>query len=88
MSLPIEENPSMCENLQQYLQYFYGVEYIVMGRTIHDSINTECDDRLIRTDVALSRAFGGTLKSKRDTYQVLEIIQESGKSPIINIISN
>ena len=57
-----------------------------MGHSSYSSINTACNNRmLIRTDVSLSRAFGGTLESKK--LQALEIIQRYDKYPILNIIT-
>ena len=56
-----------------------------MGHSTYSSINTTCKKMLIRTDVSLSRAFGGNLESKK--LQALEIIQKSGQDPILNIIT-
>jgi hypothetical protein len=76
-----------CNKYLKYLKHFNGVEYIIMGHTVQDNINSTCDGKFIRTDVAISRAFGGTLESKKDKYEVLEIIHKHGKSPEINVIS-
>ena len=43
-----------------------------------------CKRMLIRTDVSLSRAFGGELENKK--LQALEILQNGGE-PILNIIT-
>jgi len=58
-----------------------------MGHSRFKTINQTCNKALIRTDVSLSRAFGGTLKQKTKTYQALEIIQENNSDPMIRIIT-
>lgn len=52
-----------------------GIKYIVMGHSTHKKINTICYDRIYRTDIAISRAFGGTLETNIKKMQVLEIKQ-------------
>ena len=48
-----------------------------MGHSTHKNINTLCDNKVYRTDIALSRAFGGTLSKNMKRLQVLEIKQNS-----------
>ena len=55
-----------------------------MGHSTFDSINSTCNKSLIRTDVELSRAFGGNLNRK---IQVLEIKQRLKSRPNIKIVS-
>lgn len=55
-----------------------------MGHSSYKEINSACEGTLIRTDVALSRAFGGTITDKK--LQALEIIRDGSKSRV-NIIS-
>jgi len=75
-----------CNKIAKQLKKFYNVNHVVMGHSSYSSINTACNNRmLIRTDVSLSRAFGGNLESKK--LQALEIIQQYGKDPILNIIT-
>jgi hypothetical protein len=76
-----------CSKLIGYLRHFDGVKYIVMGHTSYKHINSTCYNRIIRTDLALSRAFGGNIESNKDKYQTLEIIQKRGVDPVINVIS-
>ncbi len=76
-----------CKKIDKQLELFNGVEYIVMGHSRFKTINQTCNKALIRTDVSLSRAFGGTLKQKTKTYQALEIIQENNSDPMIRIIT-
>ena len=80
-------SPQTCKKLLGYLSYFPGVKYIVMGHTVYKNINSTCRNRLFRTDLALSRAFGGNLKTNRDKYQVLEIIQHPNQDPKVNVLS-
>jgi len=77
---------SKCKKIAKQLTKFYNAKHVVMGHSSYSSINTACNNRmLIRTDVSLSRAFGGTLESKK--LQALEIIQRYDKYPILNIIT-
>tara|TARA_B100000035_G_C21031820_1_gene568901 strand:+ start:516 stop:1442 length:927 start_codon:yes stop_codon:yes gene_type:complete len=79
-------NKKECDKIDKQLKFFNGANYVVMGHSIFDEINSTCSNKLLRTDVALSRAFGGTLFSKN--LQALEIIQNKfGDVPEINIIS-
>ncbi len=80
-------NQSECNKIDKQLEYFPGIEYIVMGHSRFKTINQTCNKALIRTDVSLSRAFGGTLPEKNKTFQALEIIQENNKEPVIRIIT-
>lgn len=76
-----------CKMYSGYLKHFDGIEYIIMGHTVHDSINSVCNDKFIRTDVAMSRAFGGDLKSKKDEYEILEILQPlHGSGPQVRVL--
>lgn len=75
-----------CSKFDKQLRFFNQANYVVMGHSRFKEINGACDNTLIRTDISLSRAFGGTISSK--TLQALEIIHLSGtKKPEINIIS-
>ena len=74
-----------CSKFYKQLEFFEGVNYVVMGHSRFKEINSACNNTLIRTDIALSRAFGGTIGSK--TLQALEIKQYPNKDPEINIIS-
>ena len=74
-----------CDIFDKQLSYFNGANYVVMGHSRFKEINTACNNSLIRTDVSLSRAFGGNISSK--TLMALEIIQKSGKKPIVNVVS-
>mgnify|MGYP001260132960 CR=1 FL=1 len=79
-------NEQECSKFESQLKFFEGANYVVMGHSRFKTINTTCNKALIRTDVSLSRAFGGTLNSK--TLQALEIIQGNSTTPVINIITN
>ena len=50
-----------------------------MGHSTHKNICTLCDDTVYRTDIAISRAFGGTFSKNMNRLQVLEIKQKNGK---------
>lgn len=76
---------SQCEKIKKQLLFFDNAKYVVMGHSSYKEINVTCNKMLIRTDVSLSRAFGGNLDSKN--YQALEIIQFSDKEPELNIIT-
>lgn len=78
-------NEQECSNFDNQLKFFEGANYVVMGHSRFKNINSACNRALIRTDVSLSRAFGGNLSSK--SVQVLEIIQNKNTEPIINVIS-
>tara|TARA_B100000963_G_scaffold361794_1_gene399704 strand:- start:2954 stop:3868 length:915 start_codon:yes stop_codon:yes gene_type:complete len=73
-----------CEMIRKQLENFKNVEHVIMGHTTFKSINATCDKLLIRTDISLSRAFGGKLKDKK--LQALEIIQNKNETKF-NIIS-
>lgn len=73
-----------CKKVNEQLGFFKRVNYVVMGHSSYKHINTACDGTLIRTDVALSRAFGGKISDKK--LQALEIINP-GTKPKISIIS-
>jgi hypothetical protein len=74
-----------CNKIAKQLMKFNNAKHVVMGHSSYASINSTCKRMLIRTDVSLSRAFGGNLDSKK--LQALEIIQSRDRNPIINIIS-
>ncbi len=74
-----------CIKIAKQLMKFYNVKHVVMGHSSYSTINTTCKKMLIRTDVSLSRAFGGNLQNKK--LQALEILQRADKHPIINIIT-
>tara|TARA_B100000287_G_scaffold340460_1_gene326904 strand:+ start:596 stop:1528 length:933 start_codon:yes stop_codon:yes gene_type:complete len=77
-------NISDCEKIRKQLSFFEGAKYIVMGHSRFNDINVTCEKMLIRTDVSLSRAFGGGINKK---IQALEIIQGRNKNPELYIIS-
>lgn len=74
-----------CKKIKEQVEKIKDAKYVIMGHSSYKEINTTCDGSLIRIDVALSRAFGGTISNKK--LQALEIIRH-GKKPEINIISN
>ena len=78
-------NEQECAKFDNQLKFFDGVNYVIMGHSRFKSINSACNKTLIRTDVSLSRAFGGTLSNK--SLQALEIIQSKNKNPDINVIT-
>lgn len=73
-----------CKKINSQLKFFKGVSYVVMGHSSYKHINTACNGTLIRTDVALSRAFGGKISDKK--IQALEILNPK-TNPKIGIIS-
>ena len=75
-----------CNKIAKQLAKFYNVKHVVMGHSSYTTINSTCKRMLIRTDVLLSRAFGGNLNTKK--LQALEIIQTRDSNPVINIITN
>lgn len=71
-------NEKECTNIVgSILKYFKNGKYLVMGHSTHKNINTLCNNQVYRTDIAISRAFGGTIKDKRKKLQVLEILQKN-----------
>lgn len=78
-------NKTECSKINSQLKFFEGVNYVVMGHSRFKEINSACNNSLIRTDIALSRAFGGDIDNK--PLQALEIKQYPNKDPEINIIS-
>jgi len=65
-----------CKNLvEPIFEYLTNAKFIVMGHSTHKKINTLCNNSIYRTDIAISRAFGGTLKTNMKRLQVLEIKQ-------------
>ena len=76
---------TLCKTFRNQLKFFNGVNFVVMGHSRFKKINATCRKMLIRTDVGLSRGFGGKLEDKN--LQALEIIQSPGKLPELNIIS-
>ncbi len=77
-------NKKECDKFSEQLKFFEGVNYVVMGHSRFKEINAACNNSLIRTDIALSRAFGGTINKP---LQALEIKQYQNKDPEINIIT-
>jgi len=73
-----------CKKIKEQIKKFKGVKHVIMGHTSYKEINSACQGTLIRTDVALSRAFGGTISDKK--LQALEIIRDRPMSGV-NIIS-
>jgi hypothetical protein len=57
-----------------------------MGHSTHKNINTLCNNKVYRTDIAISRAFGGNLITNMKRLQVLEINQKNN-SVKTNIIT-
>jgi hypothetical protein len=78
-------NEEECNKFDKQLEFFDKANYVVMGHSRFKNINSACNNTLIRTDVSLSRAFGGDLASK--SLQALEIIQRVGAKPVISIIT-
>ena len=78
-------NKTECKKIETQLSFFDNANYIVMGHSRFKDIHSACNKMLIRTDVSLSRAFGGKVNSKK--YQALEILQFSNEPPEISIIS-
>ena len=74
-----------CKKLEDQLKRFNGVNYVVMGHSSFKTINTTCNKKLIRTDISLSRAFGGKISDKK--VQMLEINQFPDQDPDINILT-
>ena len=74
-----------CAKFNDQIKLFEGANYVVMGHSRFEEINSACNNTLIRTDISLSRAFGGTLFSK--TLQALEIKQYPDKNPEIKVIT-
>lgn len=80
-------NKSECDKISKQLSYFNNVNYVVMGHSRYKNINATCQNKLIRTDVSLSRAFGGKLSEKVKSIQVLQIEQYKNKDPSLKIIT-
>uniref|UniRef100_A0A6C0LDF9 Calcineurin-like phosphoesterase domain-containing protein n=1 Tax=viral metagenome TaxID=1070528 RepID=A0A6C0LDF9_9ZZZZ len=75
---PKSLNKTECIDLvDSVLKYFNNGEYLVMGHSTHKNINTLCNNKVYRTDIAISRAFGGTLRTNMKRLQVLEINQKN-----------
>lgn len=75
---PKSLNKTECINLvDSVLQYFNNGQYLVMGHSTHKNINTLCNNKVYRTDIAISRAFGGNLRTNMKRLQVLEINQKN-----------
>jgi hypothetical protein len=77
---------SECKIIEKQISFFKDAKYVVMGHSRFKKINAACNKMLIRTDVSLSRAFGGNLSDK--SYQALEILQHDDKQPELNIITS
>lgn len=67
------ENPK-CEDWDT-TKKLLGVDNIVIGHTIQDSINTKCDNKIWRVDVGMSSLFG------TNNNQVLEILDNGESLP-------
>ncbi len=77
---PRSLNIKVCSKLvNNILKYFKNADYLVMGHSTHKNINTLCDNRVYRTDIGISRAFGGNLRKNMSRLQVLEILQDKNK---------
>jgi hypothetical protein len=55
--------------------------HIIVGHTPQKAINAKCDGRIWRTDVGLSKAFGG------NQHQVLEITKPPDGTPKFNVLT-
>ena len=85
---PKSLNKCQCEKLvNDVLKFFKNANYLVMGHSTHKNINTLCNNIVYRTDIAISRAFGGSLNKSMSRLQVLEIIQNDNNVKT-NIITN
>ena len=75
---PVTLSKSKCDKLvYPIFKYFTNGNYLVMGHSTHNKINTLCNNKVYRTDIATSRAFGGTLPQNIKKLQVLEIKQKN-----------
>tara|TARA_B100001093_G_scaffold148422_1_gene141149 strand:- start:3749 stop:4717 length:969 start_codon:yes stop_codon:yes gene_type:complete len=75
---PVKLTDCECINLvDNVLKYFSNCNYLVMGHSSHKNINTLCNNKVYRTDIAISRAFGGSLRTNMNRLQVLEINQKN-----------
>lgn len=76
---PVSLTKIQCKQfVDKILSYFKNAEYLVMGHSTHKNINTLCNNKVYRTDIAISRGFGRTLKENMKRLQVLEIYQNNG----------
>lgn len=84
-SNPKKISDQTVSKINEHLSKFRGAEYVVIGHTPFKRINM--DSKVIRTDVALSRAFGGTLLSKE--LQALQILNPEGSrgTPELSVIT-
>jgi len=74
-----------CNEIKKQLSRFQNIDHVVVGHSVYKNINTTCDSMIIRTDVGLSRAFGGEIKDKK--IELLEIIIDKNETKF-NILSN
>ena len=75
---PVKLSKYECVNLvDNILSFFNNANYLVMGHSSHKNINTLCNNTVYRTDIAISRAFGGSFKKNITRLQVLEINQKN-----------
>ena len=75
---PKSLNKTECSNLvDSVLKYFDNGKYLVMGHSTHKNINTLCNNKVYRIDIAISRAFGENLRTNMRRLQVLEINQKN-----------
>jgi hypothetical protein len=86
---PRQMNKKDCKNIvSKILSYFQDAHYLVMGHSTHKHINSICENRVIRTDLGISRAFGNDLEKNIKRIEVLEILQYKNKTKINVIDSN
>ena len=73
---PKSLNEKLCYSMvEPIFSYIPESNYLVMGHSTHKNINTLCNNHVYRTDIAVSRAFGESLKTNMKRLQVLEIKQ-------------
>ena len=58
--------------VNEILDYFNNVEYIIIGHSIHKKINLICNC-VYQIDIGLSRAFGGNLNNNINKINFLEL---------------
>lgn len=78
-------SPESCAALHESIEYL-KVKGMVVGHTVQpQGINSGCQGRIWRTDVAMSRSFGpGGGQNKKKKIQVLEILNNGSE---INVLS-
>jgi len=63
-----ENSAEKCKQLKRVLKYL-NLDRMVVAHTVHNQINSECDQKVWRIDVGMSQAYGGQ-------GQVLEILDD------------